>query len=340
MVNGIRNPIGIFIKDTHLSKNTVDINKYIFKQCIKQCIKYNVPLFHAGDIFSSRNAQPLEMLSSFRDILNDLEDSKVTLHVIHGNHDLVDQESDVSYISVYDKHPYIKLYSNEESVEFGNVVIHFLPYFKESGSYYSRLQSLTPVSHKKNLCLTHVAVTGVKNNDGSIVENCLKKDIFDKFDLTMIGHYHDESWIDDKIWYFPGSYQSNFGEDNIKGCILLYDDLSYDFIKLDFPEFIKVKINIDNNHIINDMIDKYKDSSDNIRFVLHGDEVMLASFDKSILTDIGIDVKFDTNILITESNNESVIYDNLNIKDAFNDFCNVNKYENDEIGSKYLGLIL
>ena len=334
-------PIGIFIKDTHLSKNTIEINKSIFKQAKEQAIKYGVDIFHGGDIFSSRNAQPLDTLNTFHEILEDL--GKVNIHCIQGNHDLVDQESEVSYLTVYKNHPNFNLYSKESILVCDKVAIHFLPYFKESGSYLDRLKSIDTLSGRKNLLLTHIAVSGVRNNDYSEVENCLKKELFDKFDISMVGHYHDESWIGDKIWYFPGAYQANFGETNKKGCILMYDDLSYDFIKFEFPEYIKIKIDISDDKALKKFEKEHSNSNDNIRITLIGDEHQLASVNKEKYADIGIDVKFEKNISITElsalSSKESV-FDRSNIPEAFSRFCEANKYESSKISDNYLNSIL
>ena len=56
MQNG--NVVGIFITDTHLKKDNVDLNKSIWKQAFNYSLEYNCPLFHGGDIFDSRTSQP------------------------------------------------------------------------------------------------------------------------------------------------------------------------------------------------------------------------------------------------------------------------------------------
>ncbi len=338
----MKKPIGVFIKDTHLHIKTVDIVRSIFSQTVSLCKKLDVPLFHAGDNFTARTSQPLEVLNVFKEILDELEEKRVVMFAIAGNHCKVDQEDERSYLTAFERHPNLKVFSKQESVDFGDIVIHFLPYFKENGSYKERLESLQPIENKKNLLLTHIAVNGVKNNDGSGVENDLSKDLFDRYDLTMVGHYHDESWIGDKIWYFPGSYQANFGESTKKGCVIVYDDLSTEFIQLKFPKFIKHTVNLkdeDSETQIKELVSEHKNSSDNIRIVFEGDEADLNAINKQKFDAIGIDVKFDKNDLKVDLNTlktTQISFDKTSILEVFDEFCDLNEIEDKEFGLEYL----
>lgn len=337
-----RKPIGVFIKDTHLSQKSLKINQSIFKQAIDLCKKLKTPLFHAGDVFTARASQPLEMLNAFRDILSNLEDNNIYMHIIAGNHDKVNQEDERSYISAFEKHPNIKLYSKQETVDFGDIVIHFMPYFLENGSYSERLETLKPIKDKYNICLTHISVNGVKNNDGSEVENGIGKKAFDKFDLTMIAHYHDESWIGKKIWYYPGTYQANFGETTKKGFIILYNDNTFEFIQSVFPQFIKVKLNITDQKAIKQAEKELKNSPHNVRFVFEGEEAELKNVDKEKYSALGIDVIFNKDSA-TPLNNEglverasSISFDRSNVQSAFETFCQTKHIEDNSIGLEYL----
>ncbi len=339
----MKNPIGVFIKDTHLSIKTVEIVKSIFSQSISLCKKLQVPLFHAGDNFTARTSQPLEVLNAFKDILDELENSNVCMHTIAGNHCKVDQEDERSYLTAFERHPNLKIYSKQESVEFSNnVVVHFLSYFKENGSYKERLQSLSPIKDKLNLLLTHIAVNSVKNNDGSKVDNEISKDLFDRYDLTMVGHYHDESWIGDKIWYFPGSYQANFGETDKKGCVVIYDDLSTEFIQLDFPKYIKEIVNLKDEDCetqIKQLTEQHKHSKDHIRIVFEGEESDLKGINKEKFDQLGIDVKFEKNDLkvdLTALKTQQISFDKESILQVFDEFCELNEIEDKEFGLTYL----
>ena len=145
--------IGVFMKDSHLTEETIEINKSIFEQAIALCVKHNCPLFHGGDVFTERKSQSLAVLYAFGEILELLKQNNVYMHIVPGNHDKVDQDSKISYLDPFENHSNITLYKTQTSVPFTNdVFIHFLPYFKENASYVERLELLQPFRRKFNLC--------------------------------------------------------------------------------------------------------------------------------------------------------------------------------------------
>jgi len=335
--------VGVFIKDSHLTEDTIDQNKSIYQQALNLCTKHKCPLFNAGDVFTERKSQPLVLLNAFEDILESYQYAGVRIHLIPGNHDKVDQEDERSYINAFKNYPNLHLYQRETSLEFANnVVVHFIPYFKENGSYLERLESLKRVEGKFNLCLTHIAVESVRNNDGTLVQNQIKKELFEKFDLTMVGHYHDESWIGDKIWYFPGCKQKNFGENNRKGFVLLYNDGSYDFIKSQFQEYIQVKLDILDVEGIKKAQEKYQYSTEKVKFVFKGDKAELMHVDKAKFESLGINVDFEKDSavplnaddLVQKANHLS--FNRGNIFEAFDTFCETKHIEDNSIGKTYL----
>ena len=77
--------IAAFITDTHLCKQTVEINQSIFTQLKEYVVKNNIKhIIHGGDIFNSRKAQEEVVLNCFHAILYDL--SKIAhIHIVPGN---------------------------------------------------------------------------------------------------------------------------------------------------------------------------------------------------------------------------------------------------------------
>jgi len=340
-----RRPVAVFIKDTHLSPQTIEINKSIYKQVMDYCVANEIQkVIHAGDIFTSRASQPLEVLKTFSEILKDFSVAGLHLSAIPGNHDKTDLESEFSYLEPFATHPQFYVYNKESFIFLSDtIILHYLPYFKEHGSYLERLSELQSEEDYFNILVTHIAVTGVKNNDGSSVENGIKKELFDQFDMTLVGHYHDESWIGDKIWYFPGAYQANFGENDKKGFVVLYSDHSFEFVPTVFPKYIKLKVDISNAKEIKRIQKEYADSPDRVRVILTGDETQLGTVNKSKFTDLGIDVSFEKEIARQDLSavlEDNTVFNNKTIKDAFNHFCETNDFEDVEVGIKYLRTIL
>lgn len=343
----------LLMTDTHLHKNNIDLVKSIFQQAILLCVERKINrISHLGDFFTSREAQPLEVLSQAQEIFNMLTVAGISIEIIPGNHDKVDLESEKSYLRILRSEIYGNLIDSESS-SFSEVNsdlnILWLPYFKEKGSYLRRLKNLIDkyyVEGKKNILMTHIAINGVQNNDGSTVENDLKSDLFKCFYKVFSGHYHCKQSADN-IYYIGSAYQANFGEDNLKGFTILHENGDHEFVKSKFPEFIKVNVNItgtkDDVAEIKRIKKEYGSSEDHVRVVLVGEKEVLQSFKKSDLSEQGIDVKFnasDVNTNVDISNQEITVYNRSNISQAFDSFCEINSISDKEEGQPYLEKIL
>ena len=326
----MKKPIGVFFADTHLSESTIEINKFIWKQADELAIKLGVPLFHGGDVFTARKAQPLVVLTAFQKILDELK-SKVNF--IPGNHDKVDLNSRNSYLDQFCHHPKVQLYRYYGSIPLGNDIhLHMLPYFKEDEKYSEYLKELLDDNvviekGKQNILLTHIAIDGVPNNDSSVVLNNLNQDLFGFYDLVLIGHYHQRKELGDNMLYIGSAYQNDFGEDYQKGFMILYNDLSFEFVNSKFPQYVTIKIDLDTilEEEITAFHKTYQNSSDFIRFVVTGKEEKRKAFDKTKYESVGIKVVFKDTSIETEiekaSKGKFVSFNKYNIGDQFKEFC-------------------
>lgn len=247
----MKQPVGIWVTDTHLSENTVEINKHIFSQLFTLCEQLGVhQIFHGGDIFTSRKGQPEVVLNAFKGILDAAAEKQVRILAIPGNHDKTSYVSDSSYLDAFNGHPALTVLEAGSSLRYDHgtsmMNIFFLPYFDESLMYGERLQQIVGqlADDELNILFTHIGIDGVKNNGHVNIENDVKQDLFDMFYLVFVGHYHDRQTLGsrDHIVYTGSAYQANFGEDDQKGCTVLYDDGSFEFINLDFPQYITIEV--------------------------------------------------------------------------------------------------
>lgn len=241
----MKDPIGIWITDTHLTENTIEVNFSVFDQVFNLCDQLGIKqVFHGGDIFTSRKGQPEIVLNAFKKILDIAKERDIHIIAIPGNHDKTSYVSSSSYLYAFDGHPAFTALEDGGIMDFGNMLVHFLPYYDESLLYSEKLSQLELSQSGLNILLTHVGIDGVKNNGHVNVENSLKQNMFDRFDLVLVGHYHDRQVLGSKnqIVYTGSAYQANFGEDGNKGCTVLYSDGSYEFIGLEFPEYITVEV--------------------------------------------------------------------------------------------------
>lgn len=333
----------IVLTDTHLNQNNIVQNLDIYKQAIHLAKKYNLDkVLHGGDIFDARKGQTDSLLKIFEEILDMFHENEITLVAIPGNHDKSDYKSDVSYLDPYKHHPGFNLL---RSGGFAEENIFMFPYFLEDGTFETLLKEEVQKNYKKiskdTILITHVAVNGVKNNDGSQIENNVKPNLFSKFKSVLIGHYHNKSTIGQNIFYIGSAFQHNFGEDVSKGFTLIMEDGTTQFVKAAFKEYKKVVIEIEkmSPKEIEKLAETYANSEDAIRFVFKGTHEKLQAIDKTRFTKLGIDVKRESDEIevgVEEAeNNEFISFDQTSIAKEFNDFCDTNKLDKKQ-GNKYL----
>lgn len=343
-----RKPIALILTDTHLKPDNTSLVEDIFNQAIDKCHELNInTILHGGDWFTSRTGQPLAVLKATQRILSKLEREQIKTFIIPGNHDKTDQDSEDSFLDVFNSksfevirdYDYIDIYEDDKKEE-NDITVHLLPYFKESGTYLERLKKIEPIVGR-NILITHIAINGVLNNDGSKQTNAIPVSEFSKFDKVCVGHYHNQQQFEN-IHYIGSAYQSNYGEDDHKGFTILYNDGSIEFVQSNFPKFIKYEIDVSeltSEDILNLEKEK-KNSNDNIRIKLKGDEAKVKSFDTSLLTQIGIDYelahKSVSEPLSDEEVSDTITHNKESILKAFKAFCEKNKITDINYGWKKL----
>lgn len=311
----MRQPLAILVTDSHYNKkNLEEVNDCLF-QSVQRGVELGVKFyFHTGDIFTSRYGRSFEELKAFNEYVTLLEDSDFeAVVIIPGNHDKKDQSSPESYLDIFHRNnSSVEIVSEPSEITYGNFSFWFLPFFSE-GVYSDKIVSTVSKLKRKqrNFLFTHVAVNGVKNNDGSIVDNDFNADIFSAFEKVFVGHYHDRQEFEN-IVYFGSLKQNNFGEDKAKGWVIFYDDGSFEYEQSFFTQFINLKIDL-NKASVTKLINIYKEKYGNnpdffTRITLTGSESQLAEFDSKEFLELGIDLKKVTD------NDKVITFDDLRIQ--------------------------
>lgn len=322
----MKKPQLLAITDTHLGPKNVELIIPIFKQVIAIALKFNLSvIYHMGDMFDSRKYQTLDTLMALSKILDMLEEAGIILRCIPGNHDKPDYFRERSYLDVYTKHKSLELIRDYKKFPEGDFMIHMIPFFDEKEVYPQYLEKVKISPSLTNILMTHVAVNGVKNNDGSEIEDTLAIAKFKDFEKVLVGHYHNKQEVKNVI-YTGSAFQKDYGEDGDKGVTVLYQDGSLEQIKLEFPRFETVKINL--NTITNEELDKkfksHKNSQDNIRFKFSGTKEKLAALDRPKYAKVGIDIKTEQDDPIVDIDYAELIdftgFDKSKILDEWDDF--------------------
>ena len=290
-------PLLILLTDTHLNKDNIELNRSIFNQAADLAVKLKMKhIYHAGDVFDNRINQSQRTLIAFKLILQDLERKGITLVAIPGNHDKVDYEADESYLSVYSEYSNFILFEKEGWTNENGVAIGMLPYYKESTTYSGRLERLLRLKNfvgSKKILLTHIAANGVRNNDGSLVENGIPENAFEAFDKVFVGHYHNAQDVGKNISYVGSTFPHNFGENNNKGIVIVNEDLTWSLAETTFPKYKKLQFRIGEDSDMDAIQDQVELSQgqDHLRVEIVGNQDEVNAFDKSIFTDMGVGVK-------------------------------------------------
>lgn len=328
----------IISTDWHLNKLNIDSVLNIIDQQIKLAKDYNInTLFGLGDFFDARKAQEEIVLNTFDSILYKFEENNLRFIGIKGNHDCVDNSKSNSYLTPFRYHPNFTLVSDYYMEKFGNVNCHFLSFF-EDDTYVDYINKIKIIPNELNYLFTHIGINGYLNNDAEKEFSKINKSLFKKFDKVFSGHFHDKNDI-----YIGSIMPKNFGEDNDKGCMILNSDGSHEYINLSFKKYEKVIVNIDSfdKKQEQELLQKYSNNQDNIRFEFTGDPSKIKSLDKMKFETVGIDVttknkEVEETVNVAE-HDEFVTYDNkMILEQEFPEFCEKNELTDIEIGTEYL----
>lgn len=334
--------IGVLVNDIHLDKNNGDLVKDIFKQLISVCEEYDTHrIFCGGDVFTNRSGQPLQCLTDWKEILEILTKKGFEFHVIPGNHDKTDSNSERSYLDIFSE-KCVHLYRSANRILFDGCVVGFIPYFQDEKwlEEFQRLEDAIDDNLREEdiqiddttILITHMGFDGVVNNDGSRVSSIIKPSMFKNWTKVLIGHYHNASKLADNVIYTGSAYQNNYGE-NItdKGFTVVFSDGSLKFVPSKFPKYIKEVINADDKETLMNLLEKYEgEEYDHIRFVFRGKKTDCQKINISeIQGRYGIDCKFESTETVEAmeiSESDSVLsYDKKTITKDFMKFCSDNK---------------
>lgn len=335
-------PVLCIFTDIHLkaSDKRESILTYM-QQGIDLCKENNLKdAFCLGDVFDSRVSQRQEVLVTWDQILDLFGQNGIMLHVIRGNHDSTDYRSSESFLTPYKNHPYIDLI-DDIGVRNINGITYACIAFYEDDIWIERFEALkeqlADEDIKKVVLLSHIAITGSVNNDGTKIDSRIKPSMFTVFDKVFLGHYHQWQEPASNVAHLGSLQQNNFGEDEEKGFWLITEDLDYELFKLETAQnFKKLKIDLNETSQKQAMtiIEKFKKDNEGsrLRIELTGDTASIKAFDGSELKKNGIDIKKKFSEVDYEDTEEGEIKTASieEVKEKFKLFCKENDYEYEE----------
>jgi len=334
--------------DWHLKEENIDQIKDLVRQQCALSHSLNVKVnFILGDIFHQRTGLQEAVLTAFSEILAIFHEAKIQVIAIPGNHDKQDYSSFDSFLESFKFHPgflYVSRHGGLPMSEDG-VYFHFLPFLKPTlwlQSLQDALEYIRPTMDgtMKHVLLSHTAVNGSVNNDGSKVDCNISVGDFKDFDLVLLGHYHNAQQVGKNVFHIPSIQQNNFGENTDKGFTVIYDDCSFELVKSKFKEYVKYSIDFDNltKADLESLVKEHANANQFVRFEFTGASEKVKSINKEELSALGIDVKIKVKEIedtIQYADAEIKEYTKTSIVTEFADFCE-EKGKNFEEGLPYL----
>lgn len=344
-------PCLLLLNDVHVSKDNIPEFMANWREMLDLCRSMNVrDIALGGDLFTSRVSQTLDVLLAVHDALLLAAERGMRVTMINGNHDKINQESERGYCHIFDQHPGVLVADDYISLpcpDGQRFVLHMIAYFPENGSFSEKLdrvkrEALDP--DRLNYLYIHEGINGALSRPS---EDELPASLFEAFDRTFVGHYHNRCIIPGtRIEYIGSSRQHNFGEDEEKGYTVLYNDGSHEFVKnrantryrtLDVP------VEKAGVHLLDELHELRDEGRCKVRVRIHGRGTQLPRLDKQALFEAGaskVEVVCEDEVPQTLPEGELLErYDREKIAESYREFCRLRTIEDPEYGLVYLSQI-
>lgn len=337
----------IFFTDIHLKEfNVEQVRAALVDEGIPLCKKNEInKVFCLGDVFDSRISQKQIVLKTWGDILESYHNAGIEMICIRGNHDSSDYKSRDSFLEPYKYYPSFTLVDDIKVIIEKNIVYALIAFYDENiwlERFDELLEEIKKDKYKgmTKVCLTHMSLTGSRNNDGSLQSCKLSPSTFKCFDFTAIGHFHDFQKLSPSVVHIGALMQNNFAEDEKKGFWLFEGD---DVKLVPTNQITFKKITVDLDAMTPDEIEEQitlfhaskRNDNDRIRIEVTGTQDKVSAFDKTKYSAMGIDVKpkikeVEEVIDAEDKVNEIKVLTKTDIMDRFASFCKEKKYNADE----------
>ena len=344
-----KQPVALLINDIHASKDNIPEFILNWNEALEICHDKGIgDIVIGGDLWQSRSSQPLTTLLAVKQAIQKAVQSGIYITIAEGNHDKVDLNMLLGYSHIFDGYKDVSVVGDYSIVDLSDVCsLYVMSYFTEDeefiGHYNEMLKSLSN-DGRVNILYIH---EGINGGLATPTGKELPADMFSDFDKVLVGHYHDRKKIKGtNIEYIGASRQHNYGEGEMKGYTVLYDDGSYEFIQNKVNiRYKTIDIQFDNlnDETLSEIRSMKKSGNYKIKARISCDQTNVSSVDKQKLLDAGVNkVEIDTdNVEISSVDQKRVEqkFDKTGIKREYSVFCEEKDISDVEFGLEYLDKI-
>lgn len=327
----MKTPKFIIFNDAHLKKGNEEAVVLSVQHMVDYATKIGIKsIVFAGDLFHSRKHQEESVLHACDEIFRIIRDAGIHLYLFAGNHDKTSYFVYESFLDIYRWHPNITFTKTPLRLDIEGIDVTLMPFFDDS-----ILVPLLEEAEGGQMLISHFEMKG-SDHLGHVSEKAtITRKTLKKWLKTYLGHYHNTHEITPDIVHLPSLRQNDFGENNIKGFSVIYDDLSYEIIKGVFKEFVCVKLDVEDldTEKLKSLIRTHENSEDTVRFEISGNTETLKALDGKLFDNTGIDFKkkFDKEYSFDASNLEmpkvAKKVDVKTVHEEFEEFCKNKGYD-------------
>lgn len=344
-------PCLLLFNDLHVGKENIPEFVANWNEALCICERLGITeIALGGDLFLSRAAQTLDILLAVHDVLLATAKKGIRVTIANGNHDKVAPESERGYCHIFDQHRNVVVANDYVSLPIGDgqhALLHLIPYFPEDGSFTEKLQTVKTQaldSTKLNFLYLHEGINGALSQPS---EKELPANLFEGFDKVFVAHYHNRCVIPKtNVEYIGSSRQHNFGEDEMKGYTVLYNDGSTEFIQNKINLRYKV-IDVDADQVdihLTDLLDEMKaDGHYRTKVRVHTTSVGASSIPKEKLLHAGASkveiITEETEAADVSASSLFEKFDTHKIRETYEEFCREKEIAEVELGLSYLSKI-
>lgn len=177
---------------------------------------------HLGDVVDRRKFINFNIWNSWRvGFFDRLVENNITLHMLTGNHDVYYRNTnDVNALDeLLGGYKNITIYKESCDVQFGSLLVAMVPWIN-SGNMELSMEYLK--NTKAPVIFGHLEISGFEMDRGNISYTGFTKDVFDRFDMVLSGHFHHKS-SDGTIFYLGNQVEITWADYNDPRGFHLFD---------------------------------------------------------------------------------------------------------------------
>lgn len=189
---------------------------------------------HLGDVVDRRKFINFSIWYKWQhDFFDRLESMKMPMDMLTGNHDVYYRNTnDVNALDeLLGKYANIRIFREVTDMQYDSLTVALVPWIN-SGNYDKSLAYLQ--STKAPVVFGHLEISGFEMDRGNICLGGLTKDLFDRFDMVLSGHFHHKS-SDGVIYYLGNQYEITWADYNDPRGFHIFDTETRDLTFIENP---------------------------------------------------------------------------------------------------------